>query len=168
MIYVELLNHYQKLGIRPSTYAQGPLRNPEFGIWNLEFGIRNPKSCCTFALMKMMNGFGRLKSIGLLTLLAWLLSFQTYHVITEHSELLGHHHECCDHHTEDCSQSALPESEEDDCQICKLVSLPYVSSEAFESDLQKEVSLSEVVAFYVESSNQQVFYSRGQRGPPVF
>ena len=118
--------------------------------------------------MKMMNGFGRLKSIGLLTLLVWLLSFQTYHVITEHSELLGHHHECCDHHTEDSSQSALPESEEDDCQICKLVSLPYVSSEAFEVDFQNEVLPSDVVAIYVESSNQKVFYSRGQRGPPVF
>jgi hypothetical protein len=44
MINVELLNHYQKLGIRPSTNAQGPLRNPELGIWNLELGIRNPES----------------------------------------------------------------------------------------------------------------------------
>jgi len=118
--------------------------------------------------MKMMNGFGRLKSLGLLTLLVWLLSFQTYHIITVHSELLGHHHECCDHHAEDSNQSATPESGEDDCQICKLVSLPYVSSEAFEVDFQNEVLPSDVLAIYVESSNQQVFYSRGQRGPPVF
>jgi hypothetical protein len=83
--------------------------------------------------------------------------------------LFGHRHECGHHHhDEDSKQSAIPESEGDDCQICKLVSLPFVSSEAFEVDLQKDVLLSEVVAIYVESSNQQVFYSRGQRGPPVF
>jgi len=118
--------------------------------------------------MKMMNGFGRLKSLGLLTLLVWLLSFQTYHVITEHSELLGHHHECCDNHTEDSSQSALPESEEDDCQICKLVSLPFVTTQTFSVDFTQQELQSEATALYVESSNQQVFYSRGQRGPPVF
>ncbi len=50
MINVELLNHYQKLGIRPSTTAQGPLRNPEFGIWNLESGIRNPESALRLTL----------------------------------------------------------------------------------------------------------------------
>lgn len=118
--------------------------------------------------MKMMNGFGRLKSVGLLTLLLWLLSFQTYHVITEHSELLFGKHHSCSHHDHEEAPSAVPESSEEDCQICKLVSLPYVSSEAFEVDFQNEVFRSEVVAIYVESSNQPVFYSRGQRGPPVF
>ena len=115
-----------------------------------------------------MNGFGRLKSVGLLTLLVWLLSFQTYHVISEHSELLfGYHDECCHHHDHDASQASLPESEEDDCQICKLISLPFVSSETFEIDIKNEELRSEFVAVYFESSNQQVLYSRGQRGPPA-
>jgi hypothetical protein len=120
--------------------------------------------------MKMMNGFGRLKSVGLLTLLVWLLSFQTYHVITEHSELLfGHSHECGHHHhEEDSKQSAIPESAEEDCQICKLVSLPFVTAQTFSVDFTQQEKQSEATALYVESSNQQVFYSRGQRGPPVF
>jgi hypothetical protein len=118
--------------------------------------------------MKMMNGYGRLKSVGLLTLLLWLLSFQTYHVITEHSELLFGSHHCCSHHDHQDAQSAVPESNDEDCQICKLVSLPFVTAQTFTVDFTQQELQSETIALYLESSNQQVFYSRGQRGPPVF
>jgi hypothetical protein len=118
--------------------------------------------------MKMMNCFGRLKSVGLLTLLLWLLSFQTYHVITEHSELVFGKHYSCSHHDHDEAPSTVPESSEEDCQICKIVSLPFVTTQTFSVDFTQQELQSEATVLYVESSNQQVFYSRGQRGPPVF
>ena len=115
-----------------------------------------------------MSGFGRLKSMGLLSLLVWLLSFQTYHVITEHSELLlGKHHSCAHHHDSDDAKATSSSEEDDDCQICKLVSLPFVTANSLELDIEQPDFMVQSSGIYLESSNQIVFYSRGQRGPPM-
>lgn len=84
------------------------------------------------------------KATLLFSMMVWLLSFQTYHVLTAH-----HHQEpCCEHerhkHHHAAASDAQEQQEDDDCEICKIISLPFDVAESF----QYEVSPSDHTVEY--------------------
>lgn len=111
----------------------------------------------------------------MLVLVAWLLSFKTYHVVTEHYGEKAHHHhhhhahghKCCDAPPKKAGFN-LPACEAEDCSICDLISLPFTGSSSF--DISILVKFSQALNSFEVASVllDERYYTFDSRGPPVF
>lgn len=126
--------------------------------------------CIFAAVMNMIGKHIQWKSALLLSMMAWLLSFQTYHVLTAH-----HHQEtCCEHehhkhhkHQHDAANDASEQHEEEDCEICKIISLPFDIAERFHYQINADDHQIEYAVFGQVVYLDQVYDHSQGRAPPV-
>ena len=79
-----------------------------------------------------------------------VLSFQTFHQLTEHShELVSEH-----------------EHEDDQCQYCAIKALPYLPVEILDIAFHSNIELSISKAVYVSPFSELVLVEQSGRGPP--
>jgi hypothetical protein len=122
--------------------------------------------------MKVMNAHIRIKALVLLGLTAWLLCFQTYHAITEHWNLFESSHHHCEHgHHHDSEPLSAgvnnPQDTEEDCEICKLISIVPSEIASFSYQL-KHTSTTPVLSSLYKEGYFETFVSREfSRGPPA-
>lgn len=108
----------------------------------------------------------------MLTLVAWLLSFKSYHVVTEHFGESAHHHHhghihtCCDEPSKSAGYN-LPACKAEDCSICDLISLPFTGSPSFEVNATTKFSQA-LNSFEIPSALlDQRYDTSDSRGPPA-
>jgi hypothetical protein len=120
--------------------------------------------------MKMIGKHIQWKSVLLLSMMFWLLSFQTYHVLTAH-----HHQEpCCEHehhkhhkHQHDAATDANEQHGEEDCEICKIISLPFDVAETFHFQIKTNDHRIDYLVFGEVVYLDQVYGQARGRAPPV-
>ena len=87
---------------------------------------------------------------ALLVLFVGVLSFQTFHQLTEHShELVSEH-----------------EHEDEQCQFCAVKALPYLPVEILDIAFHSNKNLPVAIAVYVSPFSDSVFVEQSGRGPP--
>ena len=101
--------------------------------------------------LRIMNLKVRTSLAGaLFVLFVGVLSFQTFHQITEHShELVSEH-----------------EHEDEQCQFCAVKALPYLPVEILDIAFHCNVELPVAIAVYVSPFSESVFAEQSGRGPP--
>ena len=87
---------------------------------------------------------------ALLVLFVGVLSFQTFHQLTEHSHDLVSEHE----------------HEDEQCQFCAIKALPYLPVEILDIVFHSNVELPVAKAVYVSPFSDSVFVEQSGRGPP--
>jgi hypothetical protein len=87
---------------------------------------------------------------ALFVLFAGVLSFQTFHQLTEHSHDLGSEHE----------------HEDEQCEFCAVKALPYLPVEILDIAFHCNVELPVSIAVYVSPFSESVFAEQSGRGPP--
>jgi len=87
---------------------------------------------------------------ALLVLFVGVLSFQTFHQLTEHShELVSEH-----------------EHEDEQCQFCAVKALPYLPVEILDIAFHSNKELPVAIAVYASPFSDSVFVEQAGRGPP--
>lgn len=87
---------------------------------------------------------------ALFVLFVAVLSFQTFHQLTEHSHDLGSQHE----------------HEDEQCQICAIKALPYLPVEILDFDFRCNVAVPEATTVYISLLSDSDFLEWSGRGPP--
>ena len=87
---------------------------------------------------------------ALLVLFMGVLSFQTFHQLTEHS------HDSISEH----------EHEDEQCQFCAVKALPYLPVEILDIAFHCNVELPVATSVYVSPFSDSVFVEQSGRGPP--
>ena len=87
---------------------------------------------------------------ALIVLFVGVLSFQTFHQLTEHSHDLVSEHE----------------HEDEQCQFCAIKALPYLPVEILDIVFHSNVELPVAKAVYVSPFSDSVFVEQSGRGPP--
>jgi hypothetical protein len=87
---------------------------------------------------------------ALFVLFVGVLSFQTFHQLTEHSQDLGSEHA----------------HEDEQCEYCAIKALPYLPVEILDIAFHCNVELPEATSVYVSPFSDSVFVEQSGRGPP--
>ena len=87
---------------------------------------------------------------ALFVLFVGVLSFQTFHQLTEHSHDIVSEHE----------------HEDEQCQFCAIKALPYLPVEILDIVFHSNVELPVAKAVYVSPFSDSVFVEQSGRGPP--
>ena len=87
---------------------------------------------------------------ALFVLFVGVLSFQTFHQLTEHSHDLGSEHE----------------HEDEQCEFCAVKALPYLPVEILDIAFHSNIELPIAKAVYVSPFSDSVFVEQAGRGPP--
>lgn len=109
----------------------------------------------------------QIKSLGMLAIVLWLLTFQAIHQLSHHAHGHSHsvHTEAIHHHP----QYAIPDGHgdvDDNCKICELISLPFTFSESWQSTFYQIFEISPTETPIVSSSYLADFLLPRHRGPP--
>jgi hypothetical protein len=87
---------------------------------------------------------------ALFVLFLGVLSFQTFHQLTEHSHDLVSEHE----------------HEDEQCEFCAVKALPYLPAEIFDIAFHSNIELPIAKAVYVSPFSELVLVEQSGRGPP--
>lgn len=87
---------------------------------------------------------------ALLVLFVGVLSFQTFHQLTEHS------HELVSEHGH----------EDEECQFCAVKALPYLPVEILDIAFHSNKDVPVAIAVYASPFSESVFAEQSGRGPP--
>ena len=127
--------------------------------------------------MKLISPHIQAKALFLLGVVVWLMSFQVYHRIVEHGSGNADSAHCHGHahcHTHSHDSEALPFSyqatdaqhHDVDCEVCKLISIPFDAPLAFEWMAPHIFEQKELSYWYQYTQSFELYQVRNHRGPP--